>query len=149
MRLYDKLSQGKRYGEKLDIKNVTYETLHRLWWKEQISDEAIAKLYDVPKKKVTNMRHKWGIKSPETIIKEFEERFTGMIHQAGDDESASASPETNFLIQRIEDLNDIELESLHVELARRFPIFAEATNEVEFLELVRRAVREFASNAID
>ena len=71
MGLYGLLQGKKRKGEKLDIKQISYETLYKLWWKEECTDGMIAELYDVQKKKVMNLRHKWGVKLPDTILNEF------------------------------------------------------------------------------
>ncbi|GMA63643.1 hypothetical protein NZD89_27620 [Alicyclobacillus fastidiosus] len=144
MRLYDQLSQRKQRKEKLDMANLTHEMLHQLWWREDIADVAIADLYGVAKKKVTNLRHKWGIKTPETIVREFEEKFGGEVPDVeGDPQSPAVSKEGRLLIQKIYDLNDIELESLRAELAHRFAIFRDVKKEVDFLALIERAVRQF------
>lgn len=144
MRLYDKLNQRKQQGETLDMKHITYETLYQLWWKEECTDGIIAELYGVSKKKVTNLRHKWGVKTPETIINEFQERFTGEIPGLdGDVESNAASADVILLLRKINDLNDIELETLRIELARRFSAFSEVKQEVDFLRAVESAVRNF------
>ncbi|MFB5190935.1 hypothetical protein [Alicyclobacillus fastidiosus] len=124
--------------------NLTQEMLHQLWWREDVSDVAIADLYGVPKKKVTNLRHKWGIKTPDTIVQEFEEKFAGDLSSAeAATELPAVSKEGAMLIRKIYDLNDIELESLRVELAQRFALFGDVRKEVDFLALVERAVRQF------
>ncbi len=146
MRLYDKLHQRKQNGEKLDIKKITYETLYQLWWQEDITDEMVAKLYDVRKKKVTNLRHKWGIKTQDAIVNEFQSRFLGTIPTEEEDlQSKAVSPDAANLIRKINDLNDIELESLRLELARRFQSLSEVTQEADFLTAVERAIRQFGA----
>jgi hypothetical protein len=142
--LYDKLAQRKQHGEKLNMKQITYEVLYQLWWKDECTDEMIADLYDVSKKKVTNLRHKWEVKMPETIIREFQEKFNGTIpDEEEDSQSDVVSADAAAIIRKIHNLNDVELESLRVELARRFPAFSEVKQEVEFLASVERAVRQF------
>ena len=144
MRLYDKLRQRKRRDEQLDMQTMTRETLYQLWWQEECTDSMIAGLYDVPRKKVTNLRHKWGVKTPETILDEFEQQFAGVIpDQETAVPSKPRSQDADWLLRKIGDLNDLELESLRLELARRYPVFAEARQEVDFLALVERAVRQF------
>lgn len=144
MGLYDRLIQRKKNGEKLDMKQLTNSMLYQLWWTDECTDEAIADLYDVPKKKVTNLRHKWEVKMPEAIIREFQEKFKGTIPVEEEHSRRKAtSADGAVLIRKIHSLSDIELESLRVELARQFPAFSEVTQEVEFLALVERAVRQF------
>lgn len=144
MRLYDKLVQRKRNGQVLDMKQVTYETLYQLWWKEECTDDMIADLYAVTKKKITNLRHKWEVKVPETIVKEFQEKFTGTVPTASDPiRSKGISPDGAALLRKIHNLNDLELESLRLELSRRYTIFSEVKQEVEFLAAVEQAVRSF------
>ena len=144
MRLYDKLVQRKRNGQVLDMKQVTYETLYQLWWKEECTDDMIADLYAVTKKKITNLRHKWEVKVPETIVKEFQEKFTGTIPTASDPiRPKGISPDGAALLRKIHNLNDLELESLRLELSRRYTIFSEVKQEVEFLAAVEQAVRSF------
>lgn len=146
MNAYDKLVQQKRHGEKLDIKLLTYEVLHQLWWEEDCSDGAIAKLFDVTKKKITNLRFKWGMKVPETIVNAFETRFDGCIPTIQEDEKGNSVPkEVAGLLRKLSGLNDIELESLRVALARRFPAFAEVKQETDFIQSVERVVRQFGN----
>ncbi|WP_436664000.1 hypothetical protein ACOALA_20205 [Alicyclobacillus acidoterrestris] len=143
MRLFDTLSQRKQRGETLDMSAVTYDMLHQLWWIEEIPDVMIADLFGVPKKKVTNLRHKWGIKTPDVIVREFEEKFTGDIpDQTESGEAPDVSAEAAALIRKINHLNDIELEALRVELAHRFPVFSEVQQEVAFLATIERAVQQ-------
>lgn len=144
MGLYRRLTERKNRGEKLDIKQIAYETLYQLWWKEECSDGSIAKLYDVDKKKVRNLRHKWGVKLPETIINEFVEQFDGRIPTLDEDkELKTVSRESATLLRKINDLNDGELEALRLELIQRFPVFSEIKQEVDFLSAVERSVRQF------
>ncbi len=146
MNVYDKLAQQKRHEEKLDIKQLTYEVLHQLWWEEDCSDGTIAELFDVTKKKITNLRFKWGMKVPETIVNEFEKRCDGCIPTIEEDEKVSALPkEATVLMRKLNGLNDIELESLRVALARRFPAFAEVKKESDFIQSVERVVRQFSN----
>ena len=146
MNAYDKLVQQKRHGEKLDIKQLTYEVLHHLWWEVDCSDKDIAKLFDVTKKKITNLRFKWGMKVPETIVNEFEKRFDGCIPTIEENEKVSTLPkEATVLLRKLNGLNDIELESLRVALARRFPAFAEVKQETDFIQSVERVIRQFGN----
>jgi hypothetical protein len=48
-----------------------------------------------------------------------------------------------LLLRKINDLNDIELETLWIELARRYERFAAVKQETEFFAALERAVREF------
>jgi hypothetical protein len=144
MGLYGKLNQRKHKGEHLDIKQITYETLYQLWWKEECSDGVIAELYDVQKKKVTNLRHKWGVKLPDTILNEFRERFDGRIPSIEEDKALkTVSREKAGLLQKICDFNDGELEAFRLELNRLYPAFSEMKQEVDFLSAVERSVRNF------
>lgn len=142
--LYDRLKERKRSGEKLDMKTVNPETLYTLWWREECTDAAIADLYGVDRKKVTNLRHKWGVKAPDTIVNEFAERFEGEISKPGEDEQAKpVSRAASALIRKIHDLNDLELESLRLELGRRYTLFADVKQEVEFLAAVEKVIQQF------
>jgi hypothetical protein len=146
MGLYGQLQGRKHKGEKLDIKRITYETLYKLWWKEECTDGMIAELYDVQKKKVTNLRHKWGVKLPDTILNEFRDRFEGKIPSVEEDKARRAvSREKVVLLQKIHDLNDGELEALSLELARLYPAFAEIKQEADFFAEIERAVRNFTN----
>ena len=147
MNEYDKLVQQKHHGEKLDIKQLTYEVLHHLWWEEDCSDGDIAKLFDVTKKKITNLRVKWGMKVPETIVNKFETRCDRGIPTIEENEKGSAlSKEATVLLRKLNGLNDIELESLRVALARRFPAFAEVKQETDFIQSVERVIRKFGNH---
>lgn len=144
MRLYDKLNQRKQNGEKLDMQQLSNEGLYQLWWTEECTDVMIADLYDVEKKRVTNLRHKRGVKMPEAILNEFEERFTGEVPRLEDEpQSMSVPADAAVLLRKINDLNDIELESLRMELARRYTAFSDVKQEVDFLRAVESAVRHF------
>ncbi|QSO48828.1 hypothetical protein [Alicyclobacillus mengziensis] len=146
MNTYDKLIQQKRHEEKLHIKTLTYEVLYDLWWEEDCSDAAIAKLFDVSKGKITNLRFKWGMKVPNIIVNAFEKRCDGRIPTIEEDERESASSkEVTVMLRKLNGLNDIELESLRVALARRFPAFAEVKQETEFIQSVERVIRQFGN----
>ncbi|KPV43809.1 hypothetical protein [Alicyclobacillus ferrooxydans] len=146
MNAYDKLVQQKRHGEKLDIKQLTYEILHHLWWDEDCSDGDIAKLFGVTKKKITNLRFKWGMKVPETIVSEFETRSDGCIPAVEENEKVSVlSKEATVLLRKLNGLNDVELESLRLALARRFPAFVEVKQETDFIQSVERVIRKFGN----
>jgi len=150
MRLYDKLVQRKRSGQVLDMKQVTYETLYQLWWKEECTDDMIGQLYGVTKKKVTNLRHKWGVKVPETIVNEFQEKFTGIIPITPEHiEAKVISADGAELLRKIHNLNDLELESVRLELSRRYTIFSEVKQEVDFLAAVKEAVRNFGAKNVE
>lgn len=143
MRLYDKLIVRTKNREPLDMRSMTYEELYQLWWKERCTDSMIAALYNVRKTKVTNLRNKWGIKVPETIVKEFDERFPEQIPPFESDLKRSVSEEAIALIQRINDLNDLELESLRLELSRHYQLFSQVTQEVDFLMAVEKVIQQF------
>jgi len=144
MRLYDKLVQSKRNGDIIDSKELTIDVLYHLWWREDCTDGMIANLFDVTKKKVTNLRHKWEVKMPEAIVKEFEERFSGEILPQEDMGKQRMMPrDLAVIVRKVEELNDIELGILRVELAQRFTVFAEVKTEVAFFEAVERAVSQF------
>lgn len=146
MNTYDKLVEQKRHGEKLDIKQLTYEVLHKLWWEDDCSDGAIAELFDVTKKKITNLRFKWGMKVPETIVNEIETRCDGCIPTIEEDLKVNKlSKEATVLLRKLNGLNDIELESLRVALGRRFPAFAEVKQENDFIQSVERVIRQFGN----
>lgn len=143
---YDKLVQHKRHAGKLDIKQLTYEVLHELWWEQDCSDGTIAELFDVSKRKITNLRNKWGMKVLETIVNELATQFDGHIPTMEEDEKVNVLPkEATVLLRKLNGLNDIELESLHVALARRFPAFAEVKQEADLMESVERVVRQFGN----
>lgn len=143
---YDKLVQHKRHAGKLDIKQLTYEVLHQLWWEEDCSDGTIAELFDVTKKKITNLRNKWGMKVPETIVNELATRCDGHIPTIEEDKKVSVlSTEATVLLRKLNGLNDIELESLRVALARRFSAFADVKQETDFIESVERVVRQLGN----
>lgn len=145
MGLYEQLKVRKHKGGNLDIRQINYETLYRLWWKEACTDGMIAELYDVQKKKVNNLRHKWGVKLPDTILNEFRERFDGRIPTVEEDKALEPiSREKATLLQKIRELNDGELETLRLELSRTYPAFLDIKQEVDFLLAVERAVRHFA-----
>lgn len=144
MGLYDTLKKRKQQGERLDMRNITRETLYRLWWGEERTDGDIADLYDVPRKKVTNLRHTWGVKAPETIVEEFVERFPDSIEMADEAEPPKRLSRTaSSLWRKIQELNDTDLETLRLELGRRYDVFAHSATEVEFLSLVERIVSRF------
>lgn len=146
MNAYDKLVQQKQHGERLDIKELTYEFLHHLWWEEDYSDRDIAKLFNVTKQKITNLRIKWGMKVPETIVNELETRCDGCIPTIeGSEKVGTLSKEAAVLLRKLNALNDIELESLRVALARRFPAFGELKQETDFIQSVERVIRQFGS----
>ena len=144
MGLYEKLKQRKAGGEQLNMKQVTYEVLQRLWWQEECTDSEIAALYDVPRKKVTNLRDKWGIKPVNIMVRAFEQRFPEDIPLS--EQTAPVREETQeavFLLRKVNELNDLELESLRLELSRRYAVFAEAKRETDFLTAVEKVIREF------
>lgn len=149
MNAYGRLLRRKQQGEKLDIKQLlTYEMLHQLWWEEDCSDGAIAELFDVAKKKITNLRFKWEMKVPETIVHELETRFDGSIPTIEQDSKVNVlSKDATILLRKLNGLNDIELESLRVALARRFPVFADVKQEVDFIQSIERVVRHFGTHA--
>jgi hypothetical protein len=146
MKLYDNLVEQKRQGERLDIKQLTHEVLYQLWWEEDCSDGDIAKLFDVTKKKITNLRFKWGMKVPETIVNEFERRWDGRTPMPEENDRVSAlTKEATVLLRKLNGLNDIELESLRVAFARRFPAFARVKQETDFIQSVERVARQFGN----
>lgn len=127
------------------MKHITYDTLYRLWWSEGCTDGDIAQLYEVPKKKVTNLRHTWGVKVPETILKEFEEHCpqdSALRVHSEVSEGVLLSRTGRRFLQRIEELNDLELESVRLELARRYEVFVEAKQEVEFFEVLQKVIAQ-------
>ncbi len=143
MGMYELLNKRKEHGEKLEMKLVTYEVLYQLWWVEECPDKMIADLYDVATKKITNLRHTWGIKMTDAIVSEFKAKFTGEIPPAKRNHRTSVSGHVGALIRKVEHLNDIELESLHLELARHFKAFAEVKQEVEFVDALKRVIYSF------
>lgn len=144
MPLYESLVERKRRGEILDIKDVTAQTLLRLWWNEECSDATIADLYGVKQSKVYNLRKKWDIKFPEVIVNEF------LMHVSADVSTLPNSCDHGIevgarkgeaLIQRLRRLNDLELDLLRVELEERFPELAHLKTESAFLDAVETTIR--------
>lgn len=146
MSTYDRLVRQKRHGEQPDIKQLSYDLLYQLWWEDDCSDGEIANAFDVTKKKITNLRFKWGLKVPETIVAKIEQQSDGSIPTLEEDQRVSAvSKEAALLLRKLNGLNDIELESVRLALARRFAAFAEIKQESEFLDAVERVIRQFGS----
>lgn len=141
VKLSDQLLQQKR---KQQVPAISKEALYQLWWSEECTDEKIANLYDVSKKKITNLRHKWGIKLPEVIVAELESKFAGELLYEDDSPTTDVlSRDAAHLLNRIKGLNDIELETLRTELASRFSAFSDLRQEVEFFQTLELALRQF------
>lgn len=60
--LYDKLKSQKDNGENIILQDIAYETMRELWWKESVSDNMIAELFNTTVNKVRNHRNKLKVK---------------------------------------------------------------------------------------
>ena len=60
MGLYEKLLKEKSEGKRIDIRDLTPDTLRKLWLEEHGIDSMIASLYSVEKSRITYLRRKWG-----------------------------------------------------------------------------------------
>lgn len=144
MGLYEDLAIRKRHGDTLDMKSVTYEILEQLSWIEGCSDAAIAELYGVNKNKIHNLRLKWGIKFPDTMLRAFEARVPQGMAEINELQTAnSVSKEAQRILRRIEQLNDLDLESLRLALAQQYPVFANVRTEAEFFSMIEQVIAAY------
>lgn len=67
--LYQKLTERKNKGEKLEWNNITKEELEELF--EESTDSMIADLYEVSQSQVKRKREKWDIKLINYTLKKF------------------------------------------------------------------------------
>ena len=71
MGLYEKLCERKAHGQILEYENLTAEDLKQLYIDEEITDEILAKLFDVKQSKITYRRRKLGITIRNSILGEY------------------------------------------------------------------------------
>jgi hypothetical protein len=54
--LYEQLIEQKESGQILNLNDITYDKMRKLWWEEAYPDSMLADLFEVPQKEFTKYR---------------------------------------------------------------------------------------------
>ena len=77
---YYKLLKLKENGKSLSFENISFDGLKTLWWYERLSDNDIAKLFNLDTHRtVTYKRNKWNITRSACITMDLLKKVTGEI----------------------------------------------------------------------
>lgn len=71
MGVYERFETRKQFGEILDTSELTREQLKRMWANEGHSDLSIAKLFDVKKSVITNLRKSMRLTQADVSVDNF------------------------------------------------------------------------------